>query len=89
MVIVRCEGRDGFYLERVVFPFELLSFESPAQTELQVWTHGLGGPELIDRVPIHELVIEAPASPACLTLVGRPEDALDTDDFDPLEAAAG
>ncbi len=90
MVIVRCEGHDGFYLERVVFPFELLSFECPAQSELQIWTHGLGGPEMVDRLPIHELIIDAPSSPARLELVERSLADLDQDDdFDRLEAAAG
>lgn len=89
MVIVRCEGHDGFYLERVVFPFELLSFECPPQSELEVWTHGLGGPEMVDRLPIHELVIDQPTSPAHLELVDSPAAALGEDDFDPLEAAAG
>ena len=94
IVIVRCEGHDGFYLERVVFPFELLSFECPPQSELEVWTHGLGGPEMIDRLPIHELMIESPTSPAHLELLGDPAEDLEADgfgedDFNPLEAAAG
>ena len=99
MVIVRCEGHDGFYLERVVFPFELLSFECPPQGELEVWTHGLGGPEMIDRLAIHELMIESPTSPAHLELVDDPAEdfasddfeveGVDEDDFNPLEAAAG
>jgi len=89
MVIVRCEDHDGFYLERVVFPFELLSFECPAQSELEVWTHGLGGPELLERLPIHALMIDAPTSPAQLELVDDPEDFLNGETFDPLEAAAG
>ena len=90
MVIVRCEGHDGFYLERVVFPFELLSFECPAQSELEIWTHGLGGPEMVDRLPIHELIIEAPSSPARLEVVESPFALVDDDDdFERVEAAAG
>ena len=90
MVIVRCEGHDGFYLERVVFPFELLSFECPAQSELEVWTHGLGGPEMIDKLPIHELLIEGPSSPAHLEVVSTDDrDFFGDDEIDALEAAAG
>ena len=88
MVIVRCEGHEGFYLERVVFPFELLSFKCPPQCELEVWTHGIGGPELMDKLPIHELLIEYPTSPAQLEVVYRQSD-LDNDEMDPIEAAAG
>jgi hypothetical protein len=86
MVIVRCEGHDGFYLERVVFPFELLSFECPPLAELEVWTHGLGGPELLDRLPVDQLVMEAPTPPPVLGLINNP---FDGDHFGSLQAAAG
>ena len=89
MVIVRCEGHEGFYLERVVFPFELLSFQCPPQCELEVWTHGLGGPELMDKLPIHELLIDAPSSPAHLEVVQNPGDRFGDDEMNPIEAAAG
>jgi len=59
MVIARCLGPDQFYLERVVFPFELLSFQCPPQSELEIWTHGLGGAELVERIATADLVIEA------------------------------
>ncbi len=58
MVIARCVGPEQFYLERVVFPFELLSFECPAQSELEIWTHGLGGPELVERISASDLLLE-------------------------------
>jgi hypothetical protein len=61
MVIVRCCGPDAFYLERVVFPFELLSFEAPANSEVEIWTHGLGGPELLETLASGELLIEPAA----------------------------
>ena len=59
MVIVRCLGPQEFFLERVVFPFELLSFLAPEASEVQIWTHGLGGPELVESIPVAELVVEA------------------------------
>ena len=58
MVIVRCVGPEAFFLERVVFPFELLSFQCPDETELEIWTHGLGGPELLERIPVEQLTLE-------------------------------
>ena len=64
MVIVRCIGPEEFFLERVVFPFELLSFECPPATDVQIWTHGLGGPELIETLQADELLIEAAPAPA-------------------------
>lgn len=65
MVIIRCLGPQEFFLERVVFPFELLSFQCPPASELEIWTHGLGGPELLETLAVEELLIE-PASVAVL-----------------------
>ena len=61
MVIVRCLGPQEFFLERVVFPFELLSFECPPASEVEIWTHGLGGPELLETLDVSELLIEPPS----------------------------
>ena len=58
MVILRCIGPQEFFLERVVFPFELLSFCAPASASVQIWTHGLGGPELIESIDVGELSID-------------------------------
>jgi len=60
MVIARCLGPDQFFMERVVFPFELLSFQCPDQSELEIWTHGLGGAELVETIPVADLFIEDP-----------------------------
>jgi hypothetical protein len=63
MVIVRCVTDGPFFLERVVFPFELLSFSCPAEAEVEIWTHGLGGAELLETIPARELSLEeAPTS---------------------------
>lgn len=58
MVILRCCGPNAFFLERVVFPFELLSFQCPRESEVEIWTHGLGGPELLESCPAAELSCE-------------------------------
>jgi hypothetical protein len=58
MVIVRCLGPEEFFLERVVFPFELLSFLAPADSVVEIWTHGLGGPELVESLDVAELLVE-------------------------------
>ena len=58
MVIARCLGPEAFFLERVVFPFELLSFECPDDSQLEIWTHGLGGAELVELIPTAELLID-------------------------------
>ena len=58
MVILRCIGAQEYFLERVVFPFELLSFCAPSSASVQIWTHGLGGPELMESIDVGELSSE-------------------------------
>jgi hypothetical protein len=58
MVIVRCIGPDEFFLERVVFPFELLSFLAPPESVVQIWTHSLGGAELRESIQVEELCVD-------------------------------
>jgi len=72
MVIVRCFGAQQFYLERVVFPFEILSFSAPADAEIEIWTHGLGGPELIETLPVSVLTSEGQDQPQELDLLAVP-----------------
>jgi hypothetical protein len=64
MVILRCIGPEQFFLERVVFPFELLSFQCPASSVVKIWTHGLGGPELVETVNSGDLINDPPSLPA-------------------------
>ena len=59
MVIVRCIGPEEFFLERVVFPFELLSFLAPPGSVVEIWTHGLGGPELLESLDVNQLLVES------------------------------
>ena len=68
MVILRCCGPTEFYLERVVFPFEMLSFRCPPQSEVEIWTHGLGGPELLETIHAEGLELQEPTPMAPLHL---------------------
>lgn len=58
MVILRCCGDQSFFLERVVFPFEILAFSCPAMSEVKVWSHGLYGPELLESFTSDHLLAE-------------------------------
>jgi hypothetical protein len=60
MVILRCLGPSSFFLERVVFPFELLSFACPAESEVEILSHNIGGPELLEAMPARTLRLDAP-----------------------------
>ena len=55
MVILRCTGPNRFFLERVVFPMELLAFEAPSEADVEIWCHSLGGPELLERFSAEDL----------------------------------
>lgn len=61
MVILRCFGSDGFYLERVIFPFEVLNFVAPSRGEVEIWSHSIGSPELVSTYSIAELTSTEPA----------------------------
>lgn len=58
MVILRCCGAQQFFLERVVFPFELLTFSCPPLSEIKIWSHGLYGPELLETFLSDHLLVE-------------------------------
>jgi hypothetical protein len=62
MVIVRCLGPEEFFLERVVFPFELLSFLAPPLSSVEIWTHGMGGPELMESLAVEQLCVDEPSA---------------------------
>ena len=68
MVILRCCGDEQFYLERVVFPFEMLTFSCPAAASVEIWTHGLGGPELVECLTAEDLLLVMPTPAAARDL---------------------
>jgi hypothetical protein len=76
MVIVRCLGPAAFFLERVVFPFELLSFACPPDSEVEILTHSLGGAELLEAMPARTLRLDAPVA---LEIPARPAEPLEAD----------
>ena len=55
MVILRCTGPNRFFLERVVFPMEVLAFEAPSEADVEIWCHSLGGPEMLERFSAEDL----------------------------------
>lgn len=63
MIIVRCLGPHAFYLERVVFPFELLTFRCPGPSDVEIWTQGTAGPELLEAAPAERLRTRETSSP--------------------------
>jgi hypothetical protein len=59
-VVLRCRDSHHATLERVLFPLQSLQFQFSDQGVAEVWTHGSGGAELLDRCPMQELSCSVP-----------------------------
>ncbi|MFN6340655.1 MAG: DUF1830 domain-containing protein [Cyanobacteriota bacterium] len=55
MVVVRARGMSSYFLERVVFPFEVMTFYCPRDCEVEVITRTPGGLEQSEWVAAEEL----------------------------------
>ena len=52
MVVLRCIGPSNFFLERVLFPTDILTFIAPDDSRLEIWGNDLYGPKLEERIRI-------------------------------------
>ena len=52
MVVLRCIGSSNFYLERVLFPADILTFMAPNDSRVEIWGNELYGPKLEERIRI-------------------------------------
>ena len=48
MVILRCVGPEAFFREKVVLPHEQFVWSCPTESRVDLWSYGLGGPELLE-----------------------------------------
>ena len=55
MLIVRVRGVEAFFLERVVFPFEIMTFHCPSDGEVEVITRTQTGEEHSEWVATEQL----------------------------------
>ena len=55
MVMLRCIGPQIYVLEKLIFPFETWTFDAPQQTDVELWCHGFGGAELLERMTSDQL----------------------------------
>ena len=46
MVVLRCIGPSNFFLERVLFPTDILTFMAPNDSRVEIWGNELYGPKL-------------------------------------------
>ena len=52
MVVLRCIGPSNFFLERVLFPTDILTFMAPNDSRVEIWGNELYGPKLEERLRI-------------------------------------
>lgn len=57
LVVLCCSGPAGFALERVIFPFELLTFHAPAGATVLVYGPAAQAPELLDNCGVETLLL--------------------------------
>ena len=52
MIVLRCIGPSSFFLERVLFPTDILTFMAPIDSRVEIWGNELYGPKLEERIRI-------------------------------------
>ena len=53
MIVLRCIGPSNFFLERVLFPTDVLTFMAPLDSRVEIWGNELYGPKLEERIRIN------------------------------------
>ena len=52
MIVMRCIGQSNFFLERVLFPMDILTFMAPIDSRVEIWGNELYGPKLEERIRV-------------------------------------
>ena len=52
MVVLRCIGPSNFFLERVLFPSDIITFMAPDDSRVEIWGNELYGPKLEERIRV-------------------------------------
>ena len=52
MVVLRCIGSSNFFLERVLFPTDIITFMAPKDSRVEIWGNELYGPKLEERIRV-------------------------------------
>ena len=56
MLIIRCIGENSFYVEKVVLPSEIIAFEAPKDSRVEIWGNDLSGLHIEDTIIVGEPV---------------------------------
>ncbi|KGG15043.1 hypothetical protein EV06_0906 [Prochlorococcus sp. MIT 0602] len=60
MVVLRCIGNNNFFLERVLFPAEVIVFSAPEDAKVEIWGNELYGPKLEQRMRVSSFLHAPP-----------------------------
>ncbi len=52
MVVLKCIGRNRFFLERVIFPKEVFTLMAPEGAKIEIWGIQSYGPKLEERMRV-------------------------------------
>jgi len=52
MFVLWCSGPSNFFLERVLFPTDILTFMAPNDSRVEIWGNELYGPKLEERIRV-------------------------------------
>ena len=52
MIVLRCIGSSNFFLERVLFPTDIITFMAPNDSRVEIWGNELYGPKLEQRIRV-------------------------------------
>ena len=54
MIIVRCVGDKSFFIEKVIFPSEIITFNAPKGARVEIWGNDLSGLHLEESMTVDE-----------------------------------
>ncbi len=52
MIVLRCIGASNFFLERVIYPTDIITFMAPNDSRVEIWGNHLYGPKLEERIRV-------------------------------------
>ena len=54
MVVIKCIGRNTFFLERAIFPYEIYTLIAPKDAHVEIWGLHSFGPQLEQRLRLSD-----------------------------------
>ena len=54
LLVLRCVGPKNFFLERVIFPYQIIVLTAPEDSKVEIWGHEINGARLEERFRIND-----------------------------------